>query len=164
EKRKGKEVVVEKPVRKRTRAERERPRGPRWWPRPPRSRRQAVLARSRSGIRQPGAGAEAEVWAESEVPGPPEPRPRQQQRQITQIQLQSQRQIQRQSSLSSLRGRAHRSHRLYDVLAALGRRPQQERLRQRPSVALDRGREEVTSHRSLAGPQRQQQQLAEPRP
>jgi hypothetical protein len=73
-------------------------------------------------------------------------------------------QIQRQSSLSSRRGRAHRSHRLYDVLAALGRRPQQETLRQRPSVALDRGREEVTSHRSLAGPQQQQQQLVEPRP
>ena len=30
---------------------------------------------------------------------------------------------------------------------------QQHRLRQRPSVALDRGREEVTSHRSLTGPQ-----------
>jgi hypothetical protein len=56
-------------------AQRERPRGPRWWLRPPRSRRQAVLVRSRSEIRQPGAEAEAEaeVWAESEVPGPPEP-------------------------------------------------------------------------------------------
>jgi hypothetical protein len=42
---------------------------------------------------------------------------------------------------------------------------QQATLRQRPSVALDRGREEVTSHRSLAGPlQQQQQQLVEPRP
>ena len=30
EKRKGKEVVVEKPIRKQTRAERERPRGPSW--------------------------------------------------------------------------------------------------------------------------------------
>ena len=50
---------------------------------------------------------------------------------------------------------------LYDVLAALGRRPQQESLLRRPSIALDRGREEVTSHSSLAGPQ---QQLVEPRP
>src|SRR6185369_6902811 len=125
---------------------------PKWWPRPPRSRRQAVLARLRSGIRQPGAYPEAEVWAESEVPGPPEPRQRQQQQsQISQIQLQIQ--IQRQSSLSSLRGRAHTSHRLYDGQAALGRRPQQQRLRQRPSVALERGREEVTSHKSLSGPQ-----------
>ena len=66
----------------------ERPRGPRWWPRPPRSRRQAALARLRSGIRQPGAGPEVEVWAESEVPGPPEPRLRQQQQsQISQVQL-----------------------------------------------------------------------------
>ena len=59
-------------------------------------------------------------------------------------------------------GQSTQGHRLYDVLAALGRRPQQESLHQRPSVALDRGREEVTSHRSLAGPQ--QQQLVEPRP
>jgi hypothetical protein len=47
-----------------------------------------------------------------------------------------------------------------DVLAAPGRRPPQVTLHQRPSVAPDRGREEVTSHRSLAGPQQQQQQLA----
>ena len=60
-------------------------------------------------------------------------------------------------------GQGTQGHRLYDVLAALGRRPQQESLLRRPSVALDRGREEVTSHRSLAGPQ-QQQQLVEPRP
>ena len=56
-----------------------------------------------------------------------------------------------------------RGHRLHDVLAALGSRLR-EVLRQRPSVALDRGCEEVTSHRSLADPQLQQQQLAEPRP
>ena len=47
--------------------QRRRPRGPRWWPRPPRSRHQAVLVRSRSG-RTPEAEAEAEaeagVWAE----------------------------------------------------------------------------------------------------
>ena len=64
-------------------------------------------------------------------------------------------QIQRQHSQRSLRGRVLRGHRLYDVLAALGRRPQQESLLWQPSVALDRGREEVTSHRSLAGPQLQ---------
>ena len=53
---------------------------------------------------------------------------------------------------------------LHDGLDALGSRLS-EVLCQRPSVALDRGREEVTSHRSLAGPQlQQQQQLAEPRP
>ena len=78
--------------------------------------------------------------------------------------MQSQMQIQMQRSQSSLRGRVLRGHRLHDVLAALGRRPQQQRLRQRPSVALDRGREEVTSHRSLVGLQQQQQQLVEPRP
>ena len=65
EKRKGKEVVVEKPVRKRTRAERE-------------AERAEMVAKAAeeqaSGIRQPGAGPEVEVWAESEVPGPPEPR------------------------------------------------------------------------------------------
>ena len=108
-----------------------------------------MLDRSVSGSSQPGAGAEAEAWAGSEVLGPPEPRLRQQQSQIAQIQLQ----IQRQSSLSSLRDRALKGHRLHNGLAALGRRPQQETLRQRPSIALDRGREEVTSHRSLAGPQ-----------
>jgi len=73
EKRNGKEVVVEKPVRKRTRAERERLRGPRWWPRLPRSRHQAVLVHSLFESSQPGVEAEAEVWAGSEVPGPPGP-------------------------------------------------------------------------------------------
>jgi hypothetical protein len=122
-----------------------------------------VLVRSRSGIRQSGAEAEVEVWAESEVPEPPEPRQQQQQQsQISHLQLQRQIEIQRESSLSSHRGRAH-SHRLYDVLAAPGRRPPQVTLRPRPSVAPDRGREEVTSLRSLTGPQ-QQQQLVEPRP
>src|SRR6185437_15022972 len=67
-------------------AQRRRPRGPRWWPRPPRSRHQAVLVRSRSG-RTPEAEAEAETgaWVESEVPGPPEPRQQQQQRQIKMV-------------------------------------------------------------------------------
>ena len=171
EKRKGKEIVVEKPVRKWTRAERE-------------AERAEMVAKateeqasgrarcSRLEIREPGAGAEAEVWAESEVPGPPGPlhsRPRvirlrgsrQLQSQITQFQMQ----IQMQRSQSSLRGRVLRGHRLHDVLAALGRRPQQKNLLRRPSVTLDREREEVTSHRSLAGPQQQQQQqLVEPRP
>jgi hypothetical protein len=143
----------------------ERPRGPRWWLRPPRSRHQAVLVRLPSGICQPEAEAEAEAWAESEVPGPPEPRQQQQQSHISHIQRQSRIQIQIQSSPSSLRGRIHWGHRFHDALAALGRRPQQVTLHQRPSVALDRGREEVTSHRSLAGPpQQQQQQLVEPRP
>jgi hypothetical protein len=54
-------------------AQSERLRGPRWWPRQPRSRHQAVLDHSVSGSSQPGAGAEAEAGAESEVPGPPEP-------------------------------------------------------------------------------------------
>ena len=43
--------------------QRRRPRGPRWWPRPPRSRHLAVLVRSRSG-RIPEAEAEAGAWAE----------------------------------------------------------------------------------------------------
>ena len=47
-------------------AQREGPRGPRWWLRPPRSRHQAVLDHSVSGSSQPGA--KAEVWVESEVP------------------------------------------------------------------------------------------------
>ena len=150
-------------------AQRERPRGPRWWPRPPRSRHQAVLTRSRSESSQPGAGAEVEAWAGSEVPGPPGPlhsRPRvirlrgsrQLQSQITQFQMQ----IQMQRSQSRLRGRVHRGHRLYDVLAALSRRPQQQSLHQRPSVAPGPGCKVVTNHRCLAG--QQQQQHVEPRP
>ena len=111
-----------------------------------------MLIRSRFGSSQPGA--EAEVWAGSEVPGPPGPL--HSRLRVIRLrgsrQLQSQMQIQIQRSLSSLRGRVLRGHRLHDILAALGRRPQQESLRQRPSVALDRGREEVTSHMSLAGP------------
>ena len=72
EKRKGKEVVVEKPARKRTRAEKE-------------AERAEMVAKAAeeqaSGRAHPfqiredprGRGrAEAEVWAESEVPGPPE--------------------------------------------------------------------------------------------
>jgi len=43
--------------------QRRRPRRPRWWPRPPRSRHQAALVRSRSG-RTPEAEAEAGAWAE----------------------------------------------------------------------------------------------------
>ena len=157
EKRKGKEVVVEKPVRKRTRAEREAERAEMV----AKAAEEQASGRARPfSIREQPARteAEAEVWAESEVPGPPGPlhsRPRvirlrgSRQLQILITQLQ----IQMQCSLSSLRGRAHRSHRLYDVLAALGRRPQQESLLRRPSVALDRGREEVISHRTLAVPQ-----------
>jgi hypothetical protein len=122
-----------------------------------------VLVLSRSEIQKPGAEAEAEAWAESEEPGPPEPQ-QQQQSQHSQLQRQSPSQSQRQTSLSSLRGRLHLSHQLYDVLAALGRRPLQSSPHLRPSVALDLGREEVTSHRSLAGPPQQQQQLDEPRP
>src|SRR6185437_9658729 len=119
-----------------------------------------TLVRALFESSESGAEAEAEVWAGSEVPGPPRPLhsrqrairlrgSRQLQSQITQFQMQ----IQMQRSQSRLRGRAHRGHRLYDILAALGRRLQQQSLHQRPSVALDRGREEVTSHRSLAGPQ-----------
>ena len=43
--------------------QRRRPRGPSWWPRPPRSRHQAMLVHSRSG-RTPEAEADAGVWAE----------------------------------------------------------------------------------------------------
>ena len=81
EKRKGKEVVVEKPVRKRTRAEREAERAE-MVAKAAEEQASAVLVRSRSGSRQPGAEAEAEVWAGSEVLGPPEPRLRQQQSRI----------------------------------------------------------------------------------
>jgi len=123
EKRKGKEVVVEKPARKWTRTEREAERAE-MVAKAAEEQVSGMLVRSRSGSSQLGAEAEAEVWAESEVPGPPEPRLRQHQSQITQIQLQIQMQIQRQSSLSSLRGRVLRGHRLHDILAALGRRPQ----------------------------------------
>ena len=124
-----------------------------------------MLVCSVSGSSQLGEEAEAEVWAESEVPGPPGPQHSRQRaiRLRGSHQLQIQMQIQRQHSQSSPRERVLRGHRLYDVLAALGRRLQEQVLRQRPSIALDRGREEVTSHRSLAGPL-QQQQLAEPRP
>jgi hypothetical protein len=122
-----------------------------------------VLVRSLSGTRQPGAEAEAEGWAESEEPGPPEPQ-QQQQSQHSHSQRQSPIQFQSQSSQSSLRGRIHSTHQLYDVLAAPGRRPPQRRLHLRPSVAPDLGREEATSLRSLAGPPQQQQQLDEPRP
>ena len=112
EKRKGKEVIVEKPVRKRTRAERE-------------AERAEMVAKAAeeqaSGCARPfaireqparGQGAEVEAWAGSEVPGPLHSRPRvirlrgsrHLQSQITQLQIHMQR------SLSSLRGRAHRSH------------------------------------------------------
>ena len=98
EKRQGKEVVVEKPVRKRTRAEREAERAEMV----AKAAEEQASGRARPfAIRgsQPGAGAEAEVWAESEVPGPPGPlhsRPRvirmrgsrQLQSQITQLQIQ----------------------------------------------------------------------------
>ena len=71
EKRKGKEVVVEKPVRKRTRAEREAERAEMV----AKAAEEQASGRARPfAIReQPGAGAEAEVWAGFEVPGPPEP-------------------------------------------------------------------------------------------
>ena len=58
--------------------QRGRPRGMRWGPRPPRSRRQAVLVRSRSGSSQP----EAEAGAELEEVGPSGLRLRQLQGQI----------------------------------------------------------------------------------
>ena len=58
--------------------QRGRPRGPRCWPRPPRSRRQAVLVRSGSGSSQP----EVEAGAESEEVGPSGLRLRQLQGQI----------------------------------------------------------------------------------
>ena len=109
-----------------------------------------MLARSRSGIRQPEA--EVGVWAESEVPGSPESRQQQQQRQI-QIVL-----TQRQHSQRS------RVLLLHDVLAVLGRRQQQQKSRQRPSIALDLGHEVDTSHSHLGGLPQQQQQHAEPRP
>ena len=132
EKRKGKGVVVEKPVRKRTRTERESERAKMV----AKAAEEQASGRARPfAIREQPAGgrAEVEAWAGSEVPGPPGPlhsRPRvirlrgsrQLQSQITQFQMQ----IQMQRSPSRLRDRAHRGHRLYDVLAALGRRPQQE--------------------------------------
>ena len=151
EKRKGKEIVVEKPVRKQTHAEREAERAE-MVAKAAEEQRQAVLVRSGSGSSQ----LEPEAREETEGAGPSGPRLRQLQGQIAQIQMQR--------SQSSLRGRVLRGHRLHDVLAALGKRPQQETLGQRPSVALDRGHEEVTSYRCLAGPQLQLQQLAEPRP
>jgi hypothetical protein len=74
------------------------------------------------------------------VTGPPGPRHSKQR----EIHLRGSRQL-------SQRGRVLLLH---DGLTALGSRLR-EVLRQQPSVALDRGREEVTSHRSLAGPQLQ---------
>ena len=79
---------MEKPVRKRTRAEREAERPEMV----AKAAEEQASGRARPfAIRDPPAraGLEVEVWAESDVPGPPEPRPRKQQRQITQIQLQS---------------------------------------------------------------------------
>ena len=138
--------------------QRGRPRGPRLWPRPLRSRHQAVLVRSLFKSSQPGAEAEAEVWTGSEMPGPPGPLHSRQRaiRLMGSRQLQIQTQIQRQHSQSSLRERVLSGHLLYDGLAALGRRPQEHSLHQRPSVAPDPGREVVTSHRCLAGQQQQQ--------
>jgi hypothetical protein len=72
EKRKGKEVVVEKPVRKRSRAEREAERAEMV----AKAAEEQASGRARPfSIREQPARteAEAEVWAESEVPGPPEP-------------------------------------------------------------------------------------------
>ena len=83
-----------------------------------------MLVRSLFESSQPGAEAEAEVWAESEVLGPPEPRLRQLQSQIAQSQMK----IQMQHSQSSPRERMLRGHRLHDVLAALGRHPQEQSL------------------------------------
>jgi hypothetical protein len=150
DKRKGKEVVVEEPARKRTHAARE-------------AERAEMVAKAAeeqaSGRAHPFA-----IWdtpargrgrgrGMGRVRGARATEPQQQQQQQSQIShIQRQSRIQIQSSPSSLRGRIHRSHRFHDALAAFGRRPQQVTLHQRPSVALDRGREEVTSHRSLAGP------------
>ena len=116
EKRKGKEVVVEKPARKRTRAEKEAERAEMV----AKAAEEQASGRARPfQIREdPEAEAEAGVWAESEVLGPPEPRQQQQQRQFQMVLTQRQ---------HSQRGRVLHSSRLREVP------------RQRQSVALDRG-------------------------
>jgi hypothetical protein len=136
EKRKGKEVVVEKPVRKRTRAEKE-------------AERAELVAKAAedqaSGRARSFRIREQLSRGRAELAGPPEP-PQSRQREIR---LRGSRQLSQRSRVLPL----------HDGLATLGSR-QREVLRQRPSVAQDRGLEAATCHRSLAGPQ-QQQQLAE---
>jgi hypothetical protein len=141
EKRKGKEIVVEEPARKRTRAAREAERAEMvakaaeeqasGRARPFAIRDTPARGRGRGMGRVRGARATrattAAAAAESDQ---------------SHSAAESDSDTEGEQSEQS-RDRAH-SHRLYDVLAA-----------------PDRGREEVTSLRSLAGPQ---QQLVEPRP
>ena len=119
EKRKGKEIVVEKPVRKRTRAEREAERAEMV----AKVAEEQASGRARPfGIREQPARGRGRDRARGA--GPTGPRLRQLQSQIAQIQMQ----IQMQRSQGSLRGRVLRGHRLHDVLAALGRHPQEQNL------------------------------------
>ena len=159
EKRKGKDVVVEKPVRKWTRAERE-------------AERAEMVAKAAeeqaSGRARPFAIREQPARGRGRGRGMGRVRGARATRATTEAAAESDRSesdadldaaLSEQSQGESAQGSPTPRH-----SGCTRQTSQQQRLRQRPSVALDRGHEEVTSHRSLAGPQQQQQQLAEPRP
>ena len=166
EKRKGKEVMVKKPVRKRTRAERE-------------AKRAEMVAKAA----EEQASGRARLFSIREQPSRGRGRGRGMGRvrgaratrattQQTEGDLsegepaaaESDRSDSEAAQSEQSQGESTQRSPTLRQSVALGRRPQEQSLHQRPSVAPGPGREVVTSHRCLVGPQLQQLQLAEPRP